>query len=229
MKKPKIPPTSLMFMGESTEKFISIGDYHLNKAIGRIKSLQSKVIDIGCGYGRLAYALDRRDFRGKYYGLDILKNHITWLQKNFTSVLPEYTFIHVDVKNDRYNKTGSISPKDFYLPPEFQSPDLVLVLSVFTHMYEDDISTYLNQIKAIMANHTLLYFTCFLLNSPANRPYLFEFKLNDHCQYFSEEDPLHAIAYDEAWLRNLLLSHGLVPEIEYGYQDHVFAHLAAKK
>lgn len=104
-------------------------------------------------------------------------------------------------------------------------PKNLMFMGESTEKFED-INTYLNQIRMIMTSSTLLYFTSFVLGSPARRPYRFEFELNDHCRYSSKEDPLHAIGYDEGWLRRVLLSHGLVPEIEYGYQDHVFARLA---
>ncbi|MFZ5759998.1 MAG: hypothetical protein ACOY32_10285 [Thermodesulfobacteriota bacterium] len=67
-----LPPDKLRFMNEDDDKFLRIGrqclDLLADKGFNRFSSL----IDIGSGYGRLAYAiLDRFDFQGNYTGVDM--------------------------------------------------------------------------------------------------------------------------------------------------------------
>ncbi len=55
---------------------------------------ESIPLDLGCGYGRLAYALNTEvpNFRGRYIGLDILVRHIEWCQQEIERRLPNFTF-----------------------------------------------------------------------------------------------------------------------------------------
>jgi ubiquinone/menaquinone biosynthesis C-methylase UbiE len=49
----------------------------------------SNVLDVGCGFGRLAYSLLPYLKEGTYEGFDIVKEFIDWLTKNFT---PKHKF-----------------------------------------------------------------------------------------------------------------------------------------
>jgi tRNA A58 N-methylase Trm61 len=93
-----LPPKELRFMQESDELFISIGD-DLVTQIQTLAGLQRdfSLIDIGSGYGRLAHALLRQGFSGKYIGLEILKRHVTWCQENLSRA--SISFQHLDVYN----------------------------------------------------------------------------------------------------------------------------------
>jgi len=60
------------------------------------------VMDIGCGYGRVASALWRRGHRGHYVGVNILKRHVQWCSDHMTPATDGlYTFQHLDVRTDR--------------------------------------------------------------------------------------------------------------------------------
>jgi SAM-dependent methyltransferase len=209
-----IPPAEMMFM-DKPENFEANGDMLLGNFYN--SSIRS-VLDIGCGYGRVAHALGRRGFRGAYLGLDVLPRCIEWLETNITTVLPSYKFRHIDVQNDRYNKDGRSA---FSLGDVPFTPDWILLLSVFTHMYEKDILGYLDEIKKVMGERSTIYATMFFMGSTGARPYTFRCKVNDHCGYYSEEQPLLAIGYDEEWFRGIVEEMGFEVEIEYGFQDKV--------
>lgn len=220
---PPIPPQSMMFMGDTPETFLTKGDHLLDRVWGRLAHPIKSVLDVGCGYGRLAYALDRRGFAGEYLGLDVLERPVKWLQDHFTTASPGFRFERLDIKNDRYNGAGTEAASSFRVPPTTHSPDLVLVLSVFTHMYAEDIAAYLREIRRVSSPNTLVYATFFLLNSPASRPYSFDFEIGDTCRFHSKEDPLHAIGFQEGWVRECLSDAGWkVAAVDYGFQDAVF-------
>lgn len=114
--------------------------------------MDGHLVDVGCGYGRVAHALLRAGgFRGRYLGLDILPRQIAWCQENFTPLSEgSLRFELVDIKNDRYNPAGRLSPRSVSFDVETGSADVVLLASVFTHMYADDIVHYLGEIRRML-------------------------------------------------------------------------------
>ncbi|KPF71502.1 hypothetical protein IP69_06355 [Bosea sp. AAP35] len=212
----------MMFMGETPETFISNGDIMLDHIWDRLNQPLASVLDIGCGYGRLAHALARRGFRGRYLGVDVLEKPIAWLQSNFTKAMPAFEFKHIDIHNGRYNTGGSVKAGDFDLDFVDFTPDLVLILSVFTHMYQDDIVSYLNAIRGVSGDNTLVAATFFLTGSPALRSFNFPHTMSPHCRFHSTKDPLHAIAYDETWLRSQFDKVGFDGPVKYWFQDIMF-------
>jgi SAM-dependent methyltransferase len=204
-----------MFMGETEEEAIRNGDALL-EVVNGLYDNRGLILDIGCGYGRLAYALYRKGFEGDYLGYDVKDEAIRWLTHNFTPVASRYRFIHIDVQNDRYNPKGEQTATDLRLGVLPRAPTLVLVLSVFTHMHGQDISRYLETIADVMNDRTLLYVTFFLLNPEQQasedsgrtaRP--FRHIISEHCRYFSSEDPLWAIAFTDEWVDTTITSAGL--------------------
>ncbi len=98
-----IAPQVLRFMNETPEQFYSIGDELLRdlKELAGF-SVKSHMLDIGSGYGRLAYAIMRNGgFKGQYTGLEILKKHCEWCQANLESLDRRFKFRHLDIINER--------------------------------------------------------------------------------------------------------------------------------
>jgi SAM-dependent methyltransferase len=210
-----LPPTRLRFMNETPEQFLAIGDA-LYRELREYAGLSAtgKLLDIGSGYGRLAHAMIRSDdFQGVYTGIEILPIHSAWCRDNLTRLKPDFRFIHLDVLNDRYNPGGSILPSELVFPFTDHAYDVICLASVFTHMYEEDILRYLTEIRRMLAPDGSVYVTFFLLNDgsrellAAGRSSIsMTRQLNDHTLYHNADDPLHAIAFEENWLRGLIAS-----------------------
>lgn len=205
-----------MFMGDTQETLVAHGERLLALSDPHVTYRGRPVLDVGCGYGRLAYALAARDFAGPYLGIDVLPRQIAWLRENFSPVRPDYHFERLDITNERYNKLGSLPAAALTLPPNLTPPDLVIALSLFTHMYEADIAAYLRRIAGIMDVGSMLYATFFLRNdeqgsleNEGRSGYPMQHVVNDHCAFFDTADPLRAIAYDEDWMLELLATCGL--------------------
>ena len=215
-----IPPQNLRFMGEDDEGFLQMAERILQPVMGRF-NLSAKVLDVGCGYGRLSYGLRKAGFTGKYVGFDILKRHIDWLNENVAD--DRYRFAHFDGRNDRYNPDGKLSLADYLLPVD-EPQDLITSLSVFTHLYEADIRLYLRMISEVMQPGALLYATWFLVNPDQQafdrsgrsaRP--MPYRLNDTTLYQDEADPLLAIGHAEQAVREWIAEAGLwVSDAIYG-------------
>jgi len=207
--QPGIPPASLRFMNETPERFLSIGD----SLVADLRELagfspDSRLLDIGSGYGRLAHAIFRTGtFRGSYVGMEILKAHSEWCALNIGALDDRFRFLHLDVANKRYNPGGKIDPATIVFPFDAGSFDIVCLTSVFTHMFEADILGYLRDIRRMLAPGGVCYATFFLLNESWRAQhekgkcgYDLRFEWNGHARYMNEKDPLHAIGYDESWL-----------------------------
>src|SRR6185312_6563940 len=216
-----LPPDGILFMDSTPQKGLRNGiafaklfaELGLNVETGT-------VLDVGCGWGRLAYGLLDQGFAGQYIGIDIIKPRIKWLVRHFSSRQPRYTFRFNDVKNSWYNPSGTKSRINFN---ELPKPDTIVLVSVFTHMYENDVATYLKDLSAIMSPGSSLVFTCFLFDGPAEEKIakkqatrLFTHKLSDDCRYDCLSNPLAAIAYTETKIMGLLTSAGLTGRIIRG-------------
>lgn len=78
-----MPPAELRFMGASDEEFARVGD-RVVRSLRELAGLEpaESVLEIGCGYGRVAHALLRSGHAGPYTGMDILPRHVEWCASN---------------------------------------------------------------------------------------------------------------------------------------------------
>lgn len=211
-----LPPQALRFMGEDDAKFQSIGDLCI-RMLRQAMPLDAitGILDIGCGYGRLAHALLRDGgFSGAYYGVDILPRQIAWCQQALSPLGP-YRFSHLDIHNARYNPSGRkrVQDLDFSDAPKV---DVVTFYSVFTHLYEEDIRSYLRCAASVLRPQGKLLCTAFLQNDSSQAGeaagrsrYPMPHRLNGHTRYHDQADPLYAIGYDEQAFLGLLAESGL--------------------
>ena len=179
-------------------------------------------LDVGCGWGRISYALLAREFAGTYIGIDVMKKRIDWLSRNVTSVRPNFTFHFTDVRNDRYNGNGKAErPRlaDFVSEPVRTAA----MLSVFTHMWEEDIEHYLRQVRSVMRPDATFLFTAFIMSKAAEEgiaagrsKFQMAFSRGENCRYFRDDNPLHAVSYRAEFLDNMIRAAGFTPTYSYG-------------
>jgi SAM-dependent methyltransferase len=219
-----MPPEHLIFMNPTA-------DAGLRNAMKQVADMQKHgintrngpVLDIGCGWGRFAYGLLASDFLGEYIGIDLDRERIKWLSDNFTKADPRFRFNLDDVHNGRYNPSGKKQTSDYAGFLGNDSPSLVVLLSVFTHMYDNDIRSHLAQIVKVMNRDTVLFFTCFLFDGIATQGirdgkarHKFPFSLSEYCHYDQKNDPLATIAYSEAFVSDAIREARLTATIRRG-------------
>ncbi len=169
------------------------------------------ILEIGCGSGRLALPLTTYlSSQGKYTGVEIIAPSVRWCSRNITKKFPNFTFIHADLYNKRYNPQATIPARQYRFPFPNASFDFIYLTSVFTHLLSEDMEHYLSEIIRLLNINGKVLITCFLLNDK-QRQYAFENKnkinfveLDDHCQVRDFEVPESAVAYEEEYLIGLL-------------------------
>lgn len=212
---PPLPPDELRFMGESDREFVEIGDSLVRtiSELGRVRPTDS-IIDVGSGYGRLAHALMRSGFRGTYRGFEILKPHAEWTQAHLAN--ERFQFTHIDIGNSRYNPSGALSATNVNLAAYTGQADLVVLTSVFTHMFEDEIANYFHCFPRMLRPGGRVICTFFLLTKE-REPLIagnasglrFPYARSPFARYHDVSDPLHAIAYDRRWVNSQARKNGL--------------------
>ena len=157
-----LPPKHLRFMGETDESFVALGD-QLVDLLTEYAGLcaDSRILDIGCGYGRLPHALRRREFAGTYLGIEVLKPQVRWCRRRLGG--DGFQFRRLDIANDRYNPDGKMAVRDLDLgDARF---DVIAAFSVFTHMWPEDVAEYLRIISRSLAMDGRAAATFFLLDN----------------------------------------------------------------
>ncbi len=220
-----LPPSKMRFMGENDEQLIQVGDELAGLLVAFGMTADSAILDVGCGYGRLALGiLHATDHRGPYLGFDILRRQIDWCRTAITPTFPRLCFEHLDIRNGRYNPGGMIEPTEVSFPTRSASTDVCALFSVFTHLYRPDIERYLGEIRRVLRPGGVAVTTWFLFDedrlpraTSSAATYPMVHVLDDVTRYTEEGNPLRAIAYEEGAVRAMVGSARLeVLAIDHG-------------
>lgn len=218
-----VPPPELMLCGDGD--FRAIGAEFLLHFVRRGGlSPTDRVLDIGCGVGRMALPLTQYLDGGTYHGIDVIAPAIAWCTATITPVYPDFTFAHLDVAHPLYNPGGAVAADSVVLPVEDGSADFVVLASVLTHLDEAMLSRYAREIRRVLAPGGRCFATAFLLNRPsragiargAARP-AFPDVPEAKVLHADPEAPLAAIAFDEDLLLARFLEAGLRRRRPAGY------------
>jgi SAM-dependent methyltransferase len=178
-------------------------------------SPESRVLDIGCGIGRLAIPLTTYLQGGSYEGLDIVPSGIEWCNAHLARRYPNFHFTLADIFNKDYNPGGKVQASTYTFPYPDDAFDLVLLISVFTHMLPADTRRYIAEISRVLRPGGRCWATFYVLN--ADSVALMEsgrgslrFK-HDHGTYWTVNDkvPELSTGYEEGYITGLFERHGL--------------------
>ncbi|PVE23436.1 class I SAM-dependent methyltransferase [Microvirga sp. KLBC 81] len=226
--------------------FVGDGDY---RAIGleylghfvRIGGLKPthRVLDIGCGIGRMAVPLTQYldPKTGSYEGVDPVNEGIEWCVQNITSAHPNFRFCRLDVAHELYNPGGTMAGREVALPFAGNNFDFVTMVSVATHLPAREITAYAREVMRLLVPGGRLFLTAFLveaddLSRPTARPRFIKGE-EDGTWIADPTAPLGAIGFDNGIVQDILKSSGLeIQRVSFGhwrglgsmhYQDIIIA------
>ncbi|MBF0196281.1 MAG: class I SAM-dependent methyltransferase [Planctomycetes bacterium] len=180
--------------------------YYLQSTENEVKRLidnlscskSSRILDVGCGQGRLAVGLTRVLKEVIYHGIDVDKDSVMWCQKYISKHYTNMEFSHLNVYNERYNKEGVIFNNDFLFELQENSFDIAYLYSVFSHMTEEDMRIYLQDLKRVLTNKGKIFFTTYVEEDVTN------YEVNPKDYHVYSETPLHVVRYRKEYLLSIL-------------------------
>lgn len=219
-----MPPPELTRIGRGD--FRKIGQAFLRHFVelGGLKPTD-RVLDLGCGIGRMAIPLTQfLTPPGSYDGLDLQVKAIDWCDQNITPLFPNFRFHKADIRNFAYNPQGSVAAAEYSLPWSDGTFDFAILTSLFTHLLPADMEPYTAELARVLRPGGRALVTWFLIGEESMRlsdvtaaKLSFRhdrgvFRLND------ETVPEAAVGYDEAYVRQTLAASGLsvVEPVHYG-------------
>ncbi len=120
----------------------------------------SHVVDIGCSWGYLGFALANfLNSDGAYLGVEVQIEATKWSKERLGWLGENFQFAHLDIHNDFYNPEGDIPRDQVRLPMPDQWVDVMIASSVFTHMLEDGVQGYLCEIHRVLASGGIAAFS----------------------------------------------------------------------
>ncbi len=212
------PPRGLLRVSTAADSdFKKTGQAFLNFVLAHCELIpDAKVLDVGCGVGRVAVALTTfLSSKGRYVGFDIVPREIEWCQKNIPPRFPNFHFYLADIYNKAYNPKGKMRAAEYRFPAEDAAFDLVVLVSVFTHMLSLDMEHYLAEITRVLKPGGQCLISFYLLNDQAKRNIeaglgMYDFQVHlDSCRVQSASSPESAVAYEEEWVRDLFQKYRL--------------------
>ncbi|MDM9384357.1 methyltransferase domain-containing protein [Chlorogloeopsis sp. ULAP01] len=236
-----VPPKRIIFIGDGD--FRDIGNEFLKyfADYGNLKP-DDRVLDVGCGIGRMALPLTNYlSDKGEYWGFDIVKEGIDWCRTIYPIRFKNFHFQLADIYNRTYNHRGYFQASNYKFPYENSYFDFIFLTSVFTHMLLEEIENYISEISRVIKPNKNFLATFFLLNSESlgninSSLSSLEFKFEiDGGLTTNSHTPEDAVAFDENIIKEIYEKHGLeiYTPIHYGawcgrdcfvsYQDIIIA------
>ena len=201
-----IPPAAITPCGHLTdtpEKFHSSACEEadrISRDIGLCRS--SAILDIGCGAGRLPIGLLARRAEFSFYlGVDVSRDRVDWCTHNLSAQDARLHFQFIDMPNARYNPGGQASLRLSVPPASF---DVVYLYSVFSHLLEPDVRSYLDLIARVMRPGGVCFTTMFVADDVP--------PVTENPADFGPLEwsgPLHCVRYDRRHWQAMLASAGL--------------------
>lgn len=110
-----------------------------------------KVLEVGCGVGRLALPLTGYlSERGSYDAFDVVPAAVRWCSGNITTRWANFRFQLADVRNAEFNPRGHVDESGYRFPYPDASVDFAFSQSVFTHMLPAGVENYVAEIGRVL-------------------------------------------------------------------------------
>lgn len=163
-----LPPRGLSFVGPGD--FRQTGSEFLRYFV-ELGGLErdARVLDMGCGVGRMAVPLVDYLDQGSYAGFDVGREMVGWCRRHIAARRPDFEFAWAPVYNRKYNPFGEQAGTEFRFPYPDASFDFAFATSLFTHLLGDEVRHYLAETGRVLRPGGTALLTFFLLTPEAQR------------------------------------------------------------
>jgi len=175
-----------------------------------------RVLDIGCGVGRIALPLtEYLDESGSYDGFDILPEMIDWCEANITAQHPNFRFHVADVRSSISALEAETEAWEYEFPFDDETFDFAYAGSLFTHLTPEGTENYLQETFRTLKPGGRLVATFNVFNRETQRLVpgrrVERYWPNDYGTYRTKEKdaPESNIAYEEGYVRDAYVKAGL--------------------
>ena len=234
---PLDPPLGISFVGHGD--FRKVGEWYVAQfeQLGGLRP-GDRVLDVGCGIGRMAVPLMDYVDDISYEGFDTSRAMIRWCQKNITKKNPNFVFKYAPIQNRKYNPFGTVKATEFRFPYEDAEFDFAFATSLFTHLGIEETQHYFEEISRVLKPGASAVVTFFLLGGEGRpvdgRNTAYDFKYDfGQLKTTNAKEPEAAVGYPESILRQAVgtadlkvedpITYGRWPEAAVGHdiQDMV--------
>jgi len=157
--------------GTTPSSYRAVGNFIVLDLLhyGLVTVDEGNIADVGCGCGRVATHLAPiMSSGGEYHGFDTWAKGIRWAKRHISSRYPNFNFSRLGASENRRDP-GYVGQKAFPLGLEYESCDLVLATSLFTHLSYDAAEEYLRQFHRILTKHGRVYITLFMYDEESRQ------------------------------------------------------------
>jgi SAM-dependent methyltransferase len=134
---------------------------------GLVRLSGSTIVDIGCGCGRFARVLRDQQFSGsrfdgKYIGIDIDDEMLSWCQEHFDA--ERFEFFKSGHRSAAYAAGGGAGRSS--IPLGSSEADFVFAMSLFTHLLEEEVAEYVYESARVLRPGGHMAVTFFSMDHP---------------------------------------------------------------
>lgn len=121
----------------------------------------TRILDVGCGTGRMAKPVLNIVDQGKYEGIDVNKKYIEYCKRTYKNS----SFQHMDIYHDEFNPNGSLDLMNCKFPYEDNQFDIAFAVAVFNHFHTKWVFRYIAEMTRVLKPKGILFATFLILNS----------------------------------------------------------------
>jgi SAM-dependent methyltransferase len=195
--------------------FVLVGESTVRWLISQGLQPSHRVLEVGCGIGRMAIPLTRYLLPGASYdGIDITAAKIDYCRSSVGRVAKNFRFVHADVYSKYYNPRGKMAAAAYTFPYGDGTIDFAFLTSVFTHMLPDDVAHYLSEISRVLVPGGRCISSFWITDKPKNH------RFSDVCYIYNLAEPEWGVYYLEEFVRSSYDRNGFAIErIWYGSES----------
>lgn len=155
----------------------------------------SRVLEIGCGCGRVPLALSDLLKDGHYTGVDIDEVSVKACWENKHLQAKGFHFDLIELHNGVYNPEAEQTDETYTFSYPSESFDIIFLFSVFTHMLPAGVANYQKEIARMLVPGGRCLFSTFLMDyGREGKDISFPFEY-DNYYVFRDEIPEKAVGY----------------------------------